>query len=235
MTASRSSGWLIPAARETRDRGGRAARLQRATGSPSWRPSCRGSSERHHVLQFDFRGHGESDAEPRDARLARATRRRGRRRLPARRAAWTDRAVRHEHGRRDRDPRRPRPAGRRGRRRCGLRRAAPPGRQPPARGRATRCPASARGRSWPARRVRARSRLPDPIARTSRASRRGRCSLIAPKDDQLISWRQGLRLFEAAGEPKELLRGRGRRPRGGSTPSIRRPIRRASWTSSSVT
>ena len=29
--------------------------------------------------------------------------------------------------------------------------------------------------------------------------------VIAPKEDQLISWRQGLRLYEAAGEPKELL------------------------------
>ena len=28
----------------------------------SWPPSSRGLAERHHVLQFDFRGHGESGA-----------------------------------------------------------------------------------------------------------------------------------------------------------------------------
>ena len=55
------SGWLIPAARETATAVIVHARLLRATAFPSWRPSCRGSSERHHVLQFDFRGHGESD------------------------------------------------------------------------------------------------------------------------------------------------------------------------------
>ena len=29
--------------------------------------------------------------------------------------------------------------------------------------------------------------------------------LIAPRDDRLIDWRQSVRLYEAAGEPKELM------------------------------
>ena len=52
--------------------------------------------------------------------------------------------------------------------------------------------------------LRARARLPDPLRHVARIAPRG-LLLIAPKDDQLISWRQTLRLFEAAGEPKELL------------------------------
>jgi uncharacterized protein len=52
--------------------------------------------------------------------------------------------------------------------------------------------------------VRTRSRLPDPISRVARLAPRA-LLVIAPKEDQLISWRQGLRIYEAAGEPKELL------------------------------
>ncbi len=51
--------------------------------------------------------------------------------------------------------------------------------------------------------VRARSALPDPLAAVSRIAPRA-LLVIAPTGDRLISWRQGLALFEAAGEPKEL-------------------------------
>ena len=44
---------------------------------------------------------------------------------------------------------------------------------------------------------------PDP--RGGAGSRRGPLLLIAPREDRLISWRQSLRLYEAAGEPKELM------------------------------
>ena len=52
--------------------------------------------------------------------------------------------------------------------------------------------------------LRTRSRLTDPLRAVSRIAPRP-LLLIAPRDDQLISWRQSLRLFEAAGEPKELM------------------------------
>ena len=52
--------------------------------------------------------------------------------------------------------------------------------------------------------LRTRSRLPDAIRHVARLAPRA-LLVIAPKEDQLISWRQGLRLYEAAGEPKELL------------------------------
>ena len=52
--------------------------------------------------------------------------------------------------------------------------------------------------------LRTRSRLADPIRAVPRIAPRP-LLVIAPKADQLISWRQSLRLFEAAGEPKELL------------------------------
>jgi fermentation-respiration switch protein FrsA (DUF1100 family) len=51
--------------------------------------------------------------------------------------------------------------------------------------------------------VRARSRLADPLRSVARIAPRA-LLVIAPKDDALISWRQSLRLFEAAGEPKQL-------------------------------
>ena len=52
--------------------------------------------------------------------------------------------------------------------------------------------------------VRTRSRLPGAIRYVARLAPRA-LLVIASKEDQLISWRQGLRLYEAAGEPKEML------------------------------
>ncbi len=52
--------------------------------------------------------------------------------------------------------------------------------------------------------LRARSRLVDPVRAVARIAPRA-LLIIAPKEDRLISWRQSIRLFEAAGEPKELL------------------------------
>jgi fermentation-respiration switch protein FrsA (DUF1100 family) len=51
--------------------------------------------------------------------------------------------------------------------------------------------------------VRTRSRLVDPLRWVPRIAPRA-LLVIAPKDDALISWRQSVRLYEAAGEPKEL-------------------------------
>lgn len=57
------AGWLIPAGRETRSavivlHGFTGSRLPELAGFVPW------LHERHHVLQFDFRGHGESDPGP---------------------------------------------------------------------------------------------------------------------------------------------------------------------------
>jgi alpha-beta hydrolase superfamily lysophospholipase len=56
------SGWLVPAARETRTavvimHGFSGHRLPELAAFVPW------LQERHHVLQFDFRGHGQSDPE----------------------------------------------------------------------------------------------------------------------------------------------------------------------------
>ena len=51
--------------------------------------------------------------------------------------------------------------------------------------------------------IRTRTRLISPIDRVASVSPRG-LLLIAPQEDQLVSWRQSVRLHEAAGEPKEL-------------------------------
>jgi alpha-beta hydrolase superfamily lysophospholipase len=51
--------------------------------------------------------------------------------------------------------------------------------------------------------LRAGTRLISPIDRVAQLAPRG-LLLIAPRDDALISWRQSQRLYEAAGEPKEL-------------------------------
>lgn len=51
--------------------------------------------------------------------------------------------------------------------------------------------------------LRARTRLPDPIRSVGRISPRA-LLLIAPQGDQLISWHQSEKLLAAAGEPKEL-------------------------------
>jgi alpha-beta hydrolase superfamily lysophospholipase len=55
------------------------------------------------------------------------------------------------------------------------------------------------GAAW----LRAGTRLISPIDRVARIAPRG-LLLIAPREDALISWRQSQRLYEAAGEPKEL-------------------------------
>jgi len=52
--------------------------------------------------------------------------------------------------------------------------------------------------------LRARTWLRDPIQRVARIAPRG-LLLIAPREDRLVDWTQGRELFEAAGEPKELL------------------------------
>ena len=52
--------------------------------------------------------------------------------------------------------------------------------------------------------VRARTRLRQPIQRVSQIAPRG-LLLIAPREDRLVDWTQAVRLFEAAREPKELM------------------------------
>lgn len=51
--------------------------------------------------------------------------------------------------------------------------------------------------------IRARSRLTSPIDRVADLSPRG-LLLIAPREDRLVDWTQSVKLFEAAGQPKEL-------------------------------
>jgi fermentation-respiration switch protein FrsA (DUF1100 family) len=51
--------------------------------------------------------------------------------------------------------------------------------------------------------VRARTAILDPLGAVARIAPRA-LLIIVPTGDRLISWRQGLALFEAAGEPKEL-------------------------------
>jgi uncharacterized protein len=51
--------------------------------------------------------------------------------------------------------------------------------------------------------VRARVRLRQPIQQVSRLAPRG-LLVIAPREDRVVSWTQSVRLFEAAHEPKEL-------------------------------
>jgi uncharacterized protein len=52
--------------------------------------------------------------------------------------------------------------------------------------------------------VRARTRLRQPIQRVGQIAPRG-LLLIAPREDRLVDWTQAVRLFEAAREPKELM------------------------------
>lgn len=52
--------------------------------------------------------------------------------------------------------------------------------------------------------LRARVRLRDPLARVAGIAPRG-LLLIAPREDRLIDWTQSQRLYDAAGEPKELV------------------------------
>jgi len=196
------SGWLIPAARETRTavivmHGFSGHRLPELAALVPW------LHERHHVLQFDFRGHGESEGglitlgshERRDVAAAvRFAESRGlgptalfgismgaaiailaAPDLPVA-AVVADAAFADLHH----------PIASR------LREAGYPMSRVGSRlvvGGAT---------------LRARSRLTDPIRAVARIAPRA-LLLIAPREDRLISWRQSLRLFQAAGEPKELM------------------------------
>jgi alpha-beta hydrolase superfamily lysophospholipase len=196
------SGWLIPPARETRTavivmHGFSGHRLPELAALVPW------LHERHHVLQFDFRGHGESEGglitlgthERRDVAAAvRFAESRGlgptalfgismgaaiailaAPDLPVA-AVVADAAFADLHH-----------------------------------------PIASRLREggYPLSRIgsrlvvggatlRARSRLTDPIRAVARIAPRA-LLLIAPREDRLISWRQSLRLFEAAREPKELM------------------------------
>lgn len=51
--------------------------------------------------------------------------------------------------------------------------------------------------------LRAKARVVDPVQRVGRIAPRG-LLLIAPREDELIDYRQSLKLFRAAGQPKEL-------------------------------
>ncbi|MGI8659233.1 MAG: alpha/beta hydrolase [Candidatus Limnocylindria bacterium] len=196
------SGWLIPAARETRTavivlHGFSGHRLPELAAFVPW------LHERHHVLQFDFRGHGESGpglvtlgtAERRDiAAAVRFLESRGlgptalfgismggsaailaAPDLPVA-AVIADAAFAELHH----------PVANR-MRQLGY----------PLAGIGARL--AVLGTS-----VRVRTRLIDPIARVGDIAPRG-LLVIAPRQDQLISWHQGERLYEAAGEPKELM------------------------------
>jgi uncharacterized protein len=196
------SGWLIPAGRETRTavivmHGFSGHRLPELAAFVPW------LHERHHVLQFDFRGHGESEGnlvtlgshERRDVAAAvRFLESRGlgptalfgismgaaiaivsAPDLPVA-AVVADAAfaeLRHPVTSRMRE--------------LGY----------PLSGIGARAVIGGMM-------VRARSRLTDPIRAVARIAPRA-LLLIAPREDRLISWRQSLRLFEAAGEPKELV------------------------------
>ena len=195
------SGWLVPAARQTRTavivlHGFSGHRLPELAAFVPW------LRERHHVLQFDFRGHGESDPgwvtlgtlERRDVAAAVEFLRSGglgpvalfgvsmgaaiaivsAPDLPVA-AVVADAAfaeLRHPIASRLREQ--------------GY----------PLNELGSRAIVAAAA-------VRTRSRLADPIRMVSRIAPRP-LLVIAPKADQLISWRQSLRLYEAAGEPKEL-------------------------------
>ncbi|MDQ4035226.1 MAG: alpha/beta fold hydrolase [Chloroflexota bacterium] len=196
------SGWLIPAARETRTavivmHGFSGHRLPELAAFVPW------LHERHHVLQFDFRGHGESDEslitlgshERRDVAAAvRFLESRGlgpvalfgismgaaiaivsAPDLPVA-AVVADAAFADLHH----------PVASR-MRQLGY----------PLAGIGSRLVTAGAA-------VRARSRLIDPIHAVARIAPRA-LLVIAPREDQLISWRQSLRLYEAAGEPKELI------------------------------
>jgi alpha-beta hydrolase superfamily lysophospholipase len=195
------TGWLVPAARETRTavvilHGFTGHRLPELAFFVPW------LAEHHHVLQFDFRGHGESGAslvtlgvhERRDVAAAVAfLTERGlgpialvgvsmgaaiaivaAPDLPVA-AVVADAAfaqLSHPVANRMREAGYPL---------AGL---------------------GARGIVWAAS-LRTRTRLIDPIRAVGRIAPKA-LLLIAPKADRLISWRQSVALYEAAGEPKEL-------------------------------
>lgn len=195
------SGWLVPAARETSTalvlmHGFSGNRLQELAGLVPW------LRERHHVLQFDFRGHGESDP--------------GRVTLGSLERQDVAAAVDFLRGR-----------GLGPIALCGVSMgaaaailAAPD--LPVAAVVADAAYARAshpianrlREQGWPlptagslaiatGAAIRARARLGDPIDAVARIAPRA-LLVIAPEEDRLISWRQSLALYEAAGEPKEL-------------------------------
>ena len=195
------SGWLIPARRETRAavvlmHGFSWNRLPWLAGFVPW------LSERYHVLQFDFRGHGDSEAaaitlgtaERRDVAAAvRLLEGRGlgpialmgvsmgaavaimaAPDLPVA-AVVADAAYADLHnpiGNRMRELRFPLP------------------------GMGSRLVVLGAA-------LRARTRLLAPIDRVARIAPRG-LLLIAPREDRLIDWEQSIRLHAAAGEPREL-------------------------------
>jgi len=195
------TGWLVPAARETRTavivlHGFTGHRLPELAGFVPW------LRERHHVLQFDFRGHGESGAslvtlgvhERMDVAAAVAfLTDRGlgpialvgvsmgaaiaivaAPELPVA-AVVADAAFAHlSH-----------PVANR------MREVGYP-----------LAGIGARGIVWAAS-LRTRTRLMDPIRAVGRIAPKA-LLLIAPKADRLISWRQSVALYEAAAEPKEL-------------------------------
>ena len=196
------TGWFVPSARDTRTavivlHGFSGHRLPELAAFVPW------LQERHNVLQFDFRGHGESDAsivtlgthERRDVAAAvRFLEGRGlgpialfgismgastaivsAPDLPVA-AVVADAAFAELHH----------PVANR-MRQVGY----------PLAGLGAR--AIVAGAS-----LRTRSRLTDPLRAVSRISPRA-LLLIAPREDKLISWQQSQRLYEAAGEPKELM------------------------------
>jgi uncharacterized protein len=195
------SGWLVPAGRETRTavivlHGFSGHRLPELAAFVPW------LQERHHVLQFDFRGHGESGAgrvtlgshEQRDVAAAvrllesrglgpialfgismgAATAITSAPDLPIA-AVVADAPYAELHH----------PIENR------LREAGYP--LPGLGARAIRLGAA----------VRTRTRLRDPIRAVGHISPRP-LLIIAPQGDQLISWHQSEKLLDAAGEPKEL-------------------------------
>lgn len=196
------SGWLVSARRETRTavivlHGFTGNRLPELAAFVPW------LAERHHVLQFDFRGHGESDAghitlgahERRDVAAAvRFLENRGlgpialfgvsmgaataivsAPDLPVA-AVIADAPFAELHH----------PVANR-MREVGY----------PLAGFGARAIVAAAS-------IRTRARLTDPLRAVARIAPRP-LLVIAPREDRLISWRQGVRLYEAAGEPKELL------------------------------
>ncbi|MCA1572388.1 MAG: alpha/beta fold hydrolase [Chloroflexi bacterium] len=196
------SGWLIPAARETHTavivmHGFSGHRLPELAAFVPW------LHERHHVLQFDFRGHGESDDglvtlgshERRDVAAAV--------RFVESRGLGPTALFGISMGASTAIVSAP-----------DLPVAAVVADAPFAE---LRHPVASRMRQigYPlagigARLVvagtmlRARSRLVDPIQAVARIAPRA-LLLIAPREDRLISWRQSQRLYDAAGEPKELV------------------------------
>lgn len=195
------SGWFIPAVRETSTavvvmHGFTGNRLPELAGFVPW------LHERHHVLQFDFRGHGESG--PGTVTLGSHERR------------DVAAAVAFLHGR--------------GIERIalfgismGAAAAILAGPELPvaavvadaAYARASHPIAGRlREQGWPLPRagsiaivtaaaLRARARMGDPIEAVANLAPRA-LLVIAPVEDRLISWRQSLALYEAAGQPKEL-------------------------------